>query len=176
MDGRVGPSDQVDGRVQALLVDSPPHGPCSGPSSRFSIVRQISSCDVKRLALPTSIAGRPTTPVLSRTEEVTWGRGRSPVEAQVSCPKPSVSGQPSLPRHEPPSRRPELMSVINVAQPDVPPGSATPAAPNARSAMLASAPPTRAGRWTGPQAALPCSDTTRPRDDPSANSPARRRS
>jgi IS30 family transposase len=38
----------------------------------------------------------------------------------------------------------------------------------------ASAPPTRAGRWMGQPATLPCPATTRPRDAPAASSPARR--
>src|SRR5215211_9119517 len=69
--------------------------------------------------------------------------------------------QASLPRHEAPSRRPELVSEINVAQPPLSQGSATVTPWDIYSAMPASPPPTsnpssRSTPWSAP-AAIGCS-------------------
>jgi hypothetical protein len=74
----------------------------------------------------------------SDTEEVTWAAPEVPSSHRSAVRNRAVLRQPPLPHHTPPDRRPEPVSEINVAQPALPQGSATP--PPSAAALVAVVP------------------------------------
>jgi hypothetical protein len=134
---------------------------------------QISSCDVKRLALLDQHRRASNHPGSLSDRGSHMGPRKEPrrVTGQLSetdrtCSNPSRHSLQPLPP------RPEPVSAINVAQPDVPPGFCNTSSTKRPLGHAASAPPTRARPVDGPASNPPA--TTRPRDAPAASSPARR--
>jgi hypothetical protein len=164
---------------------SPTGGPTrcwSGETSRSTADAASASARSPPRYLPTSGCARRS----GASPEATAGTARLPVlmlrpiEAQPRNPpdhwpvrkRAYLQPKQALPSAAPPASRTRVRNQRRTTRRAS--GFCNTSSTNRSLGHAASAPPTRAGRWMGQPATLPCPATTRPRDAPAASSPARR--